>query len=140
MRSIKPLCLNCNKPVSRRPKIYCNNVCQHEHTLNVYITKWKAGEIDATSGYGVSHHIRRYLLKKHNNSCELCGWSKINSTTGKFPLEIHHIDGSYKNSKENNLQLLCPNCHSLTSNSGVLNVGNGRRFKRIKLGDYISGR
>ena len=27
---------------------------------------------------------------------------------------IHHIDGDYKNNNEDNLQLICPNCHSLT--------------------------
>lgn len=32
------------------------------------------------------------------------------------PLELHHIDGNSKNNNLSNLQLLCPNCHSLTSN------------------------
>ena len=36
----------------------------------------------------------------------------------RIPLEIHHIDGDCTNNKMENLQLLCPNCHSLTSNFG----------------------
>ena len=34
---------------------------------------------------------------------------------------MHHIDGDCTNNKIENLQLLCPNCHSLTSNLGILN-------------------
>ena len=36
-------------------------------------------------------------------------------------LEVHHIDGNRKNNELNNLQLLCPNCHSYTSNFRSLN-------------------
>jgi hypothetical protein len=36
------------------------------------------------------------------------------------------------NNKEENLILLCPNCHSLTSTFGSLNIGNGRKYRRIK--------
>lgn len=46
-----------------------------------------------------------------------------------MPLEVHHIDGNCTNNKEENLQLLCPNCHSLTPNSGSLNKGNSKRYK-----------
>lgn len=48
--------------------------------------------------------------------CELCGWS------GKFEgalystCELHHKDGNKNNNALNNLQILCPNCHSLTPN------------------------
>lgn len=31
-------------------------------------------------------------------------------------LEIHHIDGDHLNNELDNLQLLCPNCHSMTDN------------------------
>jgi predicted HNH restriction endonuclease len=41
--------------------------------------------------------------------------------TGNIPLQIHHIDGDATNNKEENLQLLCPNCHTLTENYGSLN-------------------
>ena len=64
--------------------------------------------------YGLSKYIRRYLLEKHNYKCEKCGWGEKNEFIGTIPLEIHHIDGDYTNNKEGNLQVLCPNCHSLT--------------------------
>ena len=39
---------------------------------------------------------------------------------------MHHIDGDCTNNKMENLQLLCPNCHSLTSNFGSLNKNSKR--------------
>ena len=30
-------------------------------------------------------------------------------------LEVEHKDGNHDNNKEENLQLLCPNCHSITA-------------------------
>lgn len=126
------LCLNCGKEVSRKPKKYCNNRCQLDYQYQQYIETWKAGLVDATVGYEVSSYVRRYFHEKYDSSCQLCGWSKRNSATNSVPLELHHVDGNYQNSCETNLQLLCPNCHSLTSTMGVLNKGSGRKFKRIK--------
>lgn len=31
-----------------------------------------------------------------------------------LPLEVHHKDGNKRNNKLENLEILCPNCHSLT--------------------------
>ena len=46
--------------------------------------------------------------------CEMCGNSKW---LGKnLTLELHHIDGNRFNNEFSNLQILCPNCHSLTPN------------------------
>lgn len=72
--------------------------------------------------------IRNYLIEKYQG-CQLCGWNQVNPTTNRMPLEVHHIDGNCTNNKEENLQLLCPNCHSLTPNSGALNKGNSKRYK-----------
>lgn len=55
-----------------------------------------------------------------------CGWNEINPYTGLIPLQIHHIDGNCLNNEENNLELLCPNCHALTENYGNLNKNSQR--------------
>lgn len=34
-------------------------------------------------------------------------------------LEIHHVDGDNRNNIKENLQFLCPNCHSQTDNYGM---------------------
>ena len=60
-------------------------------------------------------------MEKNNCKCEKCGWGETNEFTGNIPLQVHHIDGDCKNNREENLQLLCPNCHSLTENFGSRN-------------------
>lgn len=74
----------------------------------------------------MSSTIRNYLLDKAEHQCEKCGWHEINPVTGLTPLEIHHIDGNYLNSSIDNLQVLCPNCHSLTPNFRSLNENSNR--------------
>ena len=124
-------CLNCGKELKFPAKKFCSFSCQHEYSYNNYIEKWKNGEIDGTISTAPSNIIKNYIRKKYNNKCCKCGWSKINPTTSKIPLEIHHKYGNYKNNKEDNLELLCPNCHSLTSTYKALNCGQGRsdRYK-----------
>ena len=77
----------------------------------------------------ISNHIKRYLKEKFGDKCFLCRWSKKNPITGNVPLEIDHIDGNAENNKEENLRLLCPNCHSLTFTFRNLNKGNGRSWR-----------
>lgn len=109
-------CLNCGKELTLKQKKYCSNECQKDFEHKKYIDDWKNGLVDGLRGeYQLSLHIHKYIREKFKNKCCLCGWDKINPTTGQSPLEIHHKDGDYKNNKEDNLELLCPNCHSLTS-------------------------
>lgn len=60
-------------------------------------------------------------MGKYNYKCQLCGWGEMNKYTNKVPLQVHHIDGNSENNNEDNLLLLCPNCHSLTENFGSKN-------------------
>lgn len=122
------VCINCGKETPNEK--YCSNICQSEYEYKQYIKLWKDGINDGCSApYGVSRHIRRYLLEKYNNSCQCCGWNKENPFTHKVPLEVHHIDGNYKNNSEENLQLLCPNCHSLTETYKAANK-HGRKERK----------
>jgi 5-methylcytosine-specific restriction endonuclease McrA len=59
-----------------------------------------------------------------------CGWSEINPKSGKVPIQLNHINGNSEDNKLSNLELLCPNCHSLTPTFGMLNKGNGRKKRR----------
>lgn len=120
-------CLNCGKELKSNKNKFCNNVCCAKFQHTKYIENWKLGKISGVSGFGVSKHIRTYLLEKHNYSCQECGWNKINPFTNRTTLEIHHKDGNYLNCSEENLALLCPNCHSLTENYKSLNRPKLRR-------------
>lgn len=123
-------CINCKKIINNRNK-YCSVKCQKEYEYKVYIEKWKIGNESGLRGdYQISMHIKRYLFNKYNNKCVKCGWGETNIHTGNIPLEVEHIDGNYENNREDNLILLCPNCHSLTSTYKGANLNNGRRSRR----------
>ena len=127
------ICLNCGKELigNKKNNKYCCQQCQLDYQHKQYIEKWKSEQESGLKGkYDVSNHIRKYLFEKNNNSCQKCGWNKINPITGNVPLQIHHIDGNCLNNSENNLELLCPNCHSLTENFGSRNDNCTRIDKR----------
>ena len=44
--------------------------------------------------------------------CDICGI--VNWNGGEIKLQIHHKDGNRLNNEIENLQILCPNCHSQT--------------------------
>jgi Zn finger protein HypA/HybF involved in hydrogenase expression len=90
------------------------------------------GSISGSVLSGASSHIRRYLFLKFGNKCCECSWCEINTLTGKVTLEVEHIDGDYKNNREENLKLLCPNCHSLTPTYRALNRGKGRHLRTAR--------
>lgn len=121
-------CINCGKDLHKGIK-YCSNKCQSDYIYKNYIQRWQNGTETGLKGeYQISNHLRRYLFEKNNNKCELCGWGEINPFSNTIPLEIHHIDGDYTNNHESNLQLLCPNCHSLTETTK--RRGKGRKGRK----------
>ena len=126
----KHYCLFCGNELTKyRQEKFCSKKCQLEQKHKDFIERWKKGyEFGMKGEYGISNHIRRYLLEKYNCKCQLCGWGNKNEYTNKYPLEVHHIDGDYTNNKEENLQLLCPNCHSLTESYKAHNK-NGRKSR-----------
>jgi hypothetical protein len=122
-------CRNCGKEVSRPVKVYCNGTCQHTYQYNRFITRWQQREVPGWVGktFLINQQVRRYLFEKYDNKCCRCGWDKIHPITGRVPLEVHHIDGDASNSYEENLELICPNCHALTETFRALNSNSKRQ-------------
>jgi Zn finger protein HypA/HybF involved in hydrogenase expression len=55
---------------------------------------------------------RRRVFEEQNYCCNKCG---INEWQGfKITLELEHKDGNNQNNSRENLEGLCPNCHSIT--------------------------
>lgn len=124
-------CRQCGKECSRPEKFYCNNRCQQDYQNSIKIHEWLTGK---DCGYNTNGQlrpfIRNFLILNNNETCQECGWNKKNPITDKSTLEIHHRDGDYTNNTIDNLQVLCPNCHSLTDTHRNLNKGKGRKKRR----------
>ena len=127
-------CLNCgnemiNVKASRK---YCCFDCSAKHVRKVIFDQIEAGD----KALYVTNY-KNYLIHTRSNKCEDCGWDKVNPKTGNCPIELEHIDGNSENNSLDNLKLLCPNCHSLTSTYKNLNKGNGRHSRRKR---YAEGK
>ena len=75
------------------------------------------------SGYSRSHLKERLLnegVKEYK--CEICGISEWNGKP--ISLQLHHINGINNDNRLENLQFICPNCHSQTEN--FTTKGRGR--------------
>jgi Zn finger protein HypA/HybF involved in hydrogenase expression len=72
-------------------------------------------------------HLKRRLLKEglKESRCEKCGLTEWLGTP--LSMALHHVNGDGRDNRLENLQLLCPNCHSQTDNFS----GRGRRALRV---------
>lgn len=96
------------------------NIKRIVQRLNIDTSHWtgqgwcKDKQLKDWSHYTKAHNLKKHLIKERGHKCEICGNEEW---LGKpITLEIHHIDGDRTNNTLDNLQLLCPNCHSTTDN------------------------
>jgi len=61
-----------------------------------------------------SYKLKKRLFREgfKEEKCEICGWAAV-SADGRIPLEINHINGESSDNRIENIEILCPNCHSL---------------------------
>lgn len=112
-------CLNCNKPTRLT---YCNHICQQDY-------RWKTIHVpQILSGVAGSRKVKKYLLQTRGHKCQHC--KNCTWLNKPITLEIEHIDGNHMNNKLDNVELLCPNCHSMTPTYKSKNNGNGRHVRR----------
>lgn len=88
------------------------------------ISKYLSNRVKITSG-----KLRIKLLAEglKENKCEICGITKW--LGNPIVCQLHHIDGNNQNNNLENLQILCPNCHSQTENyCGSANVNKTKYY------------
>lgn len=96
------------------------NIKKNLQQLKVDTSHWsgqgwnKGQQLKDWSLYTRISHLKSHLIELRGHKCENCGNSEWFDQPIK--LEVHHIDGNRTNNNLENLQLLCPNCHSLTPN------------------------
>lgn len=102
-------CAQCGKEVtktfsaiarSQNGNIFCNRVC-----ATIFNNTWyKSGKNNANYKHGRTG----YRNKVEIIACNRCGYNQHPSI-----LEVHHKDRNRENNTEENLEVLCPNCHTV---------------------------
>lgn len=96
------------------------------HTIGGKVNKIPLEEILKENRPYKSQDLKRRLIEEGYklNKCENpeCGISEWYGHP--LVLQLHHINGNHNDNRLENLQILCPNCHSLTENF------NGKKLKK----------
>jgi endogenous inhibitor of DNA gyrase (YacG/DUF329 family) len=134
------ICRHCGQAFKRKPSDhgpYCSRRCHRDFQSQQLIQRWKDGVEPGWTGQSVQLKVfvRNYLLEKYNYSCIQCGWNERHPVDGRPLVQIDHIDGNAKNCSEENLRVLCPNCHAMTVTFGARNPTSVRyRTYRAPMG------
>jgi hypothetical protein len=129
--SKQKLCSQCgvNRVKGSRLK-FCSTSCAAKNRHMLAIETWKSGRTNITH-----RTIKEYLFIRDGKKCSSC---EISEWQGKpIVFDLEHKDGHSENNSEENLCLLCPNCHSQTDTYKAKNKGNGRHSRRIR---YAEGK
>lgn len=126
-------CKKCNLKI-KSSRSYCDNCYSNSVMHDIKIPLWLNGEWKGGTNSGLSQIIRKYLLEQNNYSCSKCGFNKNHPNDGKTILEINHINGDGTDHSPHNLEVLCPNCHALTSTYRARNYGSGRPVYYLRVG------
>ena len=126
-------CLQCKiecKHNSHKFNKFCSGTCQHNwYFENVIIPKFKNGNCSNPKS------LKKILFKLYGEFCNLCNGKNV-WLDKPLKLQIDHIDGNSDNNMPENLQILCPNCHSQTET--FCSKGKGNRYKKItKRNQYL---
>lgn len=104
------------KLMCKRWKIDISHMTGSAHLKGKRSSKRKDPHARLVMGTSSDHRVTAYKLRTAllelgvEHKCNVCSIEHWNNK--KLVLEIDHIDGCYWNNTKENLQFLCPNCHS----------------------------
>lgn len=160
-----PACRQCGAPIDyeHRANKFCNSVCSGifnntgekakrklTHVCRTCDTPIYASAVFCSTCIDGGRYVmhppnidefktdrtrRKALIYLHGHSCWVCLSSVWQGQP--IPLELDHIDGNSENNAEENLRLICPNCHALTPTYKNKNKGSGRHARRQR---YAEGK
>ena len=120
---LRPNCAWCGKPLKNITSKLCKTgQCKLLYNVQQFLDGKYVNRIPKISS------IRLYYIHIRGHRCEEC---KNTLWLNKLiPLELHHKDGDYTNNKNENVKLVCRNCHSFTDTFCGKNKGKSTR-KRL---------
>ena len=114
-----------------RIKVFSNNALKTQDSIQIPIEQVFNNECRMRS----SRLLKRLVNEGYKEyRCERCGIS--NWMNKPLQLQLHHKDGNHDNNALNNLEILCPNCHTQTDNYGGKASQDSGKIQRKKHNVY----
>ena len=89
---------------------YCRRLVQDREFLAHRQAHWdQRRERKGSSGNWKT--VRKFILRRDRYRCTKCG-ALGEQLDGNVKLEVHHVDGNWKNNHPQNLATLCDDCHT----------------------------
>lgn len=112
------ICKQCGTTAKWGPSkknIYCSVQCQNDYQTKELLDRWLEGNY--TNKFGkFPQFAKDYIFEQQGHKCGICGIKDWNGQPIVF--QADHIDGNPDNLKPDNIQVICPNCHSQTDTWG----------------------